>query len=237
MNPATDTDPLISVIVPAYNEQAYIADVLKRVYDLPINVEVIVVDDGSTDSTVNELDKWRKNNGLILLQHESNRGKGAAIRTGISESTGDIVVIQDSDMEYDPADIERLIEPISNGRADVVYGSRLIGGQPQRVHFFWHWVGNKLLTLLTNFLYNRTLSDMETGYKVLSGEIIRDLPLVSNDFRIEPEITAKLLRKNLRIYEMPVAYYGRDYSEGKKITWKDAFPAIWTLVRYRFNKI
>jgi len=231
----TDPDPLVTFIVPAYNEAASVEDVLKRVYALPLRPEVIAVDDGSTDATVPILERWVDSHGLILLRHERNSGKGAAVRTGIERSTGDIVLIQDADMEYDPADVVDLVRPIMEGYADVVYGSRLTGGRPQRAYMFWHLVGNRMLALLTNLLWNTTLTDMETGYKAFRGEIIRSFELYENDFRIEPEITSEILRRGLRLYQLPIAYYGRTHGEGKKISWRDGFPAVWTLLRLRFG--
>jgi len=226
-------DPLVSILVPAYNEAATISDVLARVAEhVPFRTELIVVDDGSTDGTP-ELAEAAA--GAIVLRHERNRGKGAAVRTGIARSTGDIVVIQDADLEYDPADIPRLLEPLTRGAADVVYGSRLRGGEPQRAHLFWHYAGNKFLSLVTGVLYNTTLSDMEVGYKAFLGDLIRSIELVSEDFAIEPEMTAKLLRRKVRVYEVPISYYGRTFAEGKKITWRDGFTALATLVRCRFG--
>jgi glycosyltransferase involved in cell wall biosynthesis len=195
----TDPDPLVSFVVPAYNEAANIDDVLGRVYALPLRQEVIAIDDGSSDATVPILERWAETHGLILLRHERNRGKGAAVRTGIGRSSGEIVVIQDADMEYDPADVVDLVRPIVEGYADVVYGSRLTGGRAQRAYMFWHLVGNRMLALLTNLLWNTTISDMETGYKAFRGEIIRSFRLHEEDFRIEPEITSEVLRRRLRL--------------------------------------
>jgi glycosyltransferase involved in cell wall biosynthesis len=226
-------DPLVSVLVPAYNEAATIVGVLDRVAEkVPFRTEVIVVDDGSTDETAALAEGVP---GTIVMRQPANRGKGAAVRTAIARSTGDIVLIQDADLEYDPADIPRLLEPITRGAADVVYGSRLRGGEPQRAHLFWHYAGNKLLSLLTGVLYNTTLSDMEVGYKAFVGDLIRSIELVSDDFAIEPEMTAKLLRRKVRVYEVPISYYGRTYAEGKKITWRDGLLAVGALVRFRFD--
>ena len=222
----------ISVVVPAYNEAATIDEVLDRLAALPWALEIIVVDDGSVDATP-ALAALR--DGVIVIRHEANRGKGAAVRTGIARSTGDVVVIQDADMEYDPVDISRLVEPILRGAADVVYGTRLRGGEPRRAHLFWHYVGNKLLSTCAGVLYNTTLSDMEVGYKAFTGDLIRAIPLVSDDFRIEPEITAKVLRRKVRVYEVPISYYGRTFAEGKKITWRDGFKALEALARFRFG--
>ena len=231
----TDPDPLVSFIVPAYNEGASVEDVLQRVLALPLRAEVIAVDDGSTDSTPEILERYARSDGLVVLRHERNRGKGAAVRTGIARSTGDVVLIQDADMEYDPNEVPELIRPIVEGYADVVYGSRLSGGRPQRAYMFWHLVGNRMLALLTNLLWNTTLSDMETGYKAFRGEIVRSFELTEDDFRIEPEITANVLDRQLRLYQLPIAYYGRAYDEGKKISWRDGPPAVWTLLRLRIR--
>jgi glycosyltransferase involved in cell wall biosynthesis len=223
----------VSFIVPAYNEAATIADVLERVEALDLDKQIIVVDDGSTDDTPRVLEGWAGRNGIHLVRQE-NRGKGAAIRAAIPLLDGDITVIQDADMEYDPADVPELIEPIMRGSADVVFGSRLSGGRPQRAYLFWHLVGNRFLSLLTNVLYNTTLSDMETGYKAFRTEVLRSLDLREDDFAIEPEITAKVCKRHLRVYELPVSYYGRTYAEGKKITWRDGFKAMFVLLRVRF---
>jgi glycosyltransferase involved in cell wall biosynthesis len=234
----------LSVVVPTYNEERTIMNVIDAVsrVDLAaalgkkVELEIIVVDDGSTDGTRRMLDSLDSRPDIRVIVHERNRGKGAAVRTGFAHVTGDIVIIQDADMEYDPTEFPRLLEPIVNGHADVVYGSRLSGGRPQRVYLFWHMVGNRMLTLLTNVLFNSTLTDMETGYKVFKREVVDNFRLRENDFRIEPEMTAQVLRNtNLRVYEMPVSYYGRTYEEGKKITWKDGFGAVLTLVRCRLN--
>jgi glycosyltransferase involved in cell wall biosynthesis len=221
----------VSFLIPAYNEAANIAEVLERVDALPFDKQVIVVDDGSTDGTA-EIVQAR--NGVILLR-QPNSGKGAAIRHAIEHIDGDIAVIQDADMEYDPAEVPALIEPIERGVADVVYGSRLQGGRPQRAYMFWHLVGNRFLSLLTGVLYNTTLSDMETGYKAFRSEVLTSLELKQSDFAIEPEITAKVCLRNLRIYELPISYYGRTYAEGKKITWVDGFRAVWVLVATRIR--
>jgi glycosyltransferase involved in cell wall biosynthesis len=231
--PDPDASRLVSVVMPAYEEEATIEHVLRRVLELDLPLEVIVVDDGSRDRTaaiVGGVD------GVTLLRHDRNRGKGAAVRTGVAASTGDIVVIQDADLEYDPRDLPRLLRPLVEGVADVVYGTRLRGGEPQRAHLFWHYAGNRLLSLLTNVLYNTTISDMEVGYKAFRGDLIRSLDLVSDDFGFEPEVTAKVLRRgSVRLYEVPISYYGRTYAEGKKITWRDGLKAVATLVRFRFG--
>ncbi|MBV9213171.1 MAG: glycosyltransferase family 2 protein [Actinobacteria bacterium] len=232
----TSRNPLVSFVVPAYNEGRSVEDVLRRVYDLPLRAEVIAVDDGSTDDTPAILRTFEDSHGLTVMRHERNRGKGAAVRTGIARTTGEVVLIQDADMEYDPADVVDLIQPIVDGYADVVYGSRLTGGRPQRAYMFWHLVGNRVLALLTNVLWNTTLSDMETGYKAFRGEIVRSFDLRENDFRIEPEITSEVLSRRLRLYQLPIAYYGRTPEEGKKISWRDGLPAVWTLLRMRFSR-
>ena len=221
----------VSFLIPAYNEAASIGEVLDRVDALPLDKQVIVVDDGSTDGT-GELVASR--NGVVLLR-QPNQGKGAAIRHAIKHIDGDIAVIQDADMEYDPAEVPRLIEPIQRGAADVVYGSRLSGGQPQRAYMFWHLVGNRFLSLLTGVLYNTTISDMETGYKAFRSDVLRSLDLRQSDFAIEPEITAKICLRNLRVYELPISYYGRTYEEGKNITWRDGFKAVWVLIKTRLR--
>jgi glycosyltransferase involved in cell wall biosynthesis len=222
----------VSFLIPAYNEAASIGEVLDRVDALPFDKQVIVVDDGSTDATA-ELVESR--NGVVLLR-QPNQGKGAAIRHAIEYIDGDIAVIQDADMEYDPAEVPRLIEPIERGSADVVYGSRLRGGEAQRAYMFWHLVGNRFLSLLTGVLYNTTISDMETGYKAFRSDVLRSLDLRQSDFAIEPEITAKVCLRNLRVYELPISYYGRTYEEGKNITWRDGFKAVWVLVSTRFGR-
>ncbi len=222
----------VSFIVPAYNEAATIGELLERVSSLGLDAQIVVVDDGSADETPRILDDWEKRPGVVVIRQE-NRGKGAAIRAALPHLDGEIAVIQDADLEYDPVDVPLLIEPIRRGVADVVYGSRLSGGRPQRAYMFWHLVGNRFLSLVTNVLFNTTLSDMETGYKAFRTEVLRSLDLREDDFAIEPEITAKVCMRRLRIYEVPIAYYGRTYDEGKKITWRDGFRALWVLVRVR----
>jgi len=221
----------VSFLIPAYNEAATIVEVLDRVDALPFEKQVIVVDDGSTDGTA---DLVASRNGVMLLR-QPNRGKGAALRNAIGHIDGDIAVIQDADMEYDPAEVPKLIEPIERGAADVVYGSRLKGGEPQRAYMFWHLVGNRFLSMLTGVLYNTTLSDMETGYKAFRAEVLRSLDLRQDDFAIEPEITAKVCLRKLRVYELPISYYGRTYAEGKNITWVDGFKAVWVLISTRIR--
>jgi glycosyltransferase involved in cell wall biosynthesis len=223
----------VSFLVPAYNEAATIVSVLDAVWALDLEKQIVVVDDGSNDGTGDLVEQWRTGRDGVVLVRQQNRGKGAAVRAAIPEADGEIAVIQDADFEYDPADVPALIEPIERGVADVVFGSRLAGGRPQRAYLFWHLVGNRFLSLLTNVLYNTTLSDMETGYKAFRIEVLRSLDLRQDDFGIEPEITAKICKQKLRVYELPIAYYGRTYAEGKKITWRDGFKAIRVLLGVR----
>jgi glycosyltransferase involved in cell wall biosynthesis len=223
----------VSFLVPAYNEAATIGALLDAVWALELDKQIVVVDDGSTDGTGDIVERWRDGRDGIVFVRQDNRGKGAAVRAAIPYADGDISVIQDADLEYDPADVPALIEPIERGVADVVYGSRLSGGRPQRAYLFWHLVGNRFLSLLTNVLYNTTLSDMETGYKAFRTEVLRSLDLRQDDFGIEPEITAKVCKRKLRVYELPIAYYGRTYAEGKKITWRDGFKALRVLFGVR----
>ena len=224
----------ISIVIPVYDEVATIEKILSRVQAVALEKEIIIVDDGSTDGThelLNEIGQAQEN--LKVLFHNRNQGKGAALRTGFGAVTGDIIIIQDADLEYDPREYKKLLEPILDGRADVVYGSRFLGG-PHRVLFFWHYVGNKLITLLSNTLTNLNLTDMETGYKVFRRQILDDITLKSNRFGFEPEFTVKVAKKGLRIYEVPISYSGRTYSEGKKITWRDGLVAIFTIVWFKF---
>lgn len=227
----------LSVIIPAYNEKPTIEKLLGRVATAPlppgIDLEMVVVDDGSRDGT-RELLRELEAAGrlpLRLIEHERNRGKGAAVRTGFAAAAGDIVLVQDADLEYDPGDYPALLQPILDGQAEVVFGSRFLGG-PHRVLFFWHSVGNKALTMLSNMMTNLNLSDMETCYKVFRLEVLRQLDLRSDRFGIEPEITAKVAKLRVRIYEVPISYHGRTYAEGKKIGWKDGVSAIWSILRY-----
>jgi glycosyltransferase involved in cell wall biosynthesis len=221
----------VSFLIPAFNEEATIGEVLERIATLGLDAQVVVVDDGSSDRT----GEIAKEHGATVIR-QANAGKGAAIRAAIRAIDGDVAVIQDADMEYDPAEVPELIEPIVRGVADVVYGSRLRGGKAQRAYLFWHLLGNRFLSLLTSALYNTTLSDMETGYKAFRADVLRSLDLRENRFGIEPEITAKICKRKLRIYELPISYYGRTYEEGKKITWRDGFRAIWVLLRVRFAR-
>jgi glycosyltransferase involved in cell wall biosynthesis len=233
--PQPDPRQLVSIVIPAYNEAPTIEHVLRRVSELDLRTEVLVVDDGSTDGTPDVVERLTAElPGVRLIRRPQNRGKGAAVRAGIAASQGDIVVIQDADLEYDPRDLPRLLAPLLEGVADVVYGSRLRGGEPQRAHLFWHYAGNRFLSLLTNILFNTTISDMEVGYKAFRGDLIRGIDLVSDDFRFEPEVTAKVLRRGVRLYEIPISYYGRSFDEGKKITWRDGYRAVGALLRFRF---
>src|SRR6266849_5393000 len=226
----------LSVVVPVFNERNTLVEILRRMraVELPdgIEREIIVVDDGSTDGTRDVLRQLGDSTVRIVV-HEGNRGKGAAVRTGLALATGDYVLIQDADLEYDPDDWPRLIAPITRGRARVVYGSRFTG--ERRNMLLLHWIGNRMLSLVTNVLFNSTLSDMETCYKLMDRTLLNDLALRSDHFDIEPEITAKVLKRGIRIYEVPISYMGREFDEGKKITWRDGFAALWTLVKYRFR--
>ncbi|MGD9055958.1 MAG: glycosyltransferase family 2 protein [Desulfobacterales bacterium] len=224
----------ISVVIPVYNEEPTITEIVSRVQAVDLETEIIIVDDGSTDGTsahLETIDSTFEN--VSILRHDNNCGKGAALRSGLAEVTGEVIIIQDADLEYDPCDYETLLIPILDGRADVVYGSRFLGG-PQRVLFFWHYVGNKLITLLCNAFSNLNLSDMETGYKVFRKEVIEDIALKSNRFGFEPEFTMKIAKKGFRIYEVPISYSGRTYEEGKKIGWYDGLVAIFTILWFRF---
>jgi glycosyltransferase involved in cell wall biosynthesis len=227
--------PTVSFIIPAFNESATIAELIARVDALPYDKQFVIVDDGSTDETAEILAELSAGRADMHVIRQSNQGKGAAIRAAIPHLRGEITVIQDADLEYDPVDVPQLIEPLERGVADVVFGSRLSGGRPQRAYLFWHLVGNRFLSLLASVLYNTTLSDIETGYKAFRTEVLSSLDLRENSFAIEPEITAKVCSRKLRIYELPIAYYGRTYAEGKKITWRDGFRAAWVLLRVRFT--
>jgi glycosyltransferase involved in cell wall biosynthesis len=227
-------DPLVSVVMPAYNERDTVEEIIRRVLAVPLRLELIVVDDCSTDGTRELLQTLQGELGLTLLLQPRNAGKGAAVRAGFAKVVGEIVVIQDADLEYSPEEYPSLVELICSGRADVVYGSRFLGRH--RVFLFTHYVGNRALTLLTNVLYNTMLTDMETCFKVMRVEVIRSMTLRSNRFGIEPELTAKIFKRGYRVYEIPITYDGRGYSEGKKITWRDGIVAIWTLIKYRFTE-
>ena len=222
----------LSVIIPVYNEEATIQEILQQVRAVGLAYEIIIVDDGSTDRTRELLKVEETQPGTSVIYHDRNQGKGAAVRTGFDRATGDILLIQDADLEYDPRDYPVLLRPIEEGRVKVVYGSRFLG--PRKAMLFWHMLGNKALTLLTNILYNTILSDMETCYKVFKADAIKGIPLRSRRFEFEPEITAKVLKRGHRIFEVPISYYGREYNEGKKITWREGPKAIWTLIKYRF---
>lgn len=228
----------LSVVIPVYNEKATIADIIRRVkaVDVGMEKELVLVDDCSTDGTgdiLRELEK-KGESGCVFAYHEKNQGKGAALRTGFARAGGDVVVVQDADLEYDPNDYKAMLGPIKDGHADVVFGSRFLGGGPHRVVFFWHSVGNRFLTLLSNMMTDMNLTDMEVCYKMFRKEVLNGLKIRENRFGFEPEITAKVARGGWRVYEVPVAYYGRSYSEGKKITWKDGFRALWCIIKYRF---
>ena len=246
-------DPKLSVVIPVYNEKATIDEILRRVIDTPFRKEIVLVDDCSTDGTRQILEKLLQLQAsgeaqapavdggdpvelrdLRIFFQQVNQGKGAALRRGFAELTGDIVLVQDADLEYDPRDYDKLLEPLVDGRADVVFGSRFLGG-PQRVHYFWHYVANKLLTLLSDIFTNLKLTDMETCYKVFRREVLQGITLKSDRFGFEPEITAKVAKGNWRVYEVPISYAGRTYEEGKKITWKDGVQALWCIIRFRFT--
>jgi len=224
----------LSVIIPVFDERNTVAEIIRRArqVDLPLDREIVVVDDGSTDGTRDVLSHLADSTVRVVL-HPENRGKGAAIRTGLTHITGDLVIIQDADLEYDPADWPRLLAPVFTGKARVVYGSRFTG--ERRNMLFWHWVGNRFLTLTTNVLYNTTLSDMETCYKLFDRQVLDDITLASDRFGFEPEVTAKVLRSGERIYEVPISYTGRELHEGKKITWRDGFSALGVLLRCRIS--
>lgn len=223
----------ISVVIPVYNEENTLREIVRRVQAVGVADEIVIVDDGSVDGTREILKEMEDQNPLEVVLHERNQGKGAAVRTGIRRATGDVVIVQDADLEYDPRDYEALLKPIREGVADVVYGSRFLGG-PRRPVMFWHMVANKMLTLMTNILYNTILTDMETGYKVFKREVVEDMHLKARRFEFEPEFTAKVLKRDVRIFEVPITFNPRDYDEGKKIGLKDAFEAVWTLLKYRF---
>jgi glycosyltransferase involved in cell wall biosynthesis len=228
------TDPLLSVVMPVYNERTTIDEIIRRVLAVPLRIELIVVDDGSKDGTRDLLVELERELKFKLILQPANAGKGAALRRGFQEVTGDLVVIQDADLEYSPEEFPELIDLICQGRADVVYGSRFLGRH--RVFLFTHYAGNRLLTLITNVLYNTMLSDMETCYKVMRSEVLRSMTLESNGFGIEPEMTAKIFKRHYRVYEVPITYDGRGYEEGKKITWRDGIVALWVLIKFRFTE-
>jgi glycosyltransferase involved in cell wall biosynthesis len=223
----------LSVIIPVYNEVESIREILKRVKATKMAAEIIIVDDGSKDGTRDILKKLDGKGGVRIILHEKNQGKGAAVRTGMKAAKSDILLIQDADLEYDPRDYPALLKPLEEGIADVVYGSRFLGG-PRRATMFWHMLANKMLTFMTNLLYDTILSDMETGYKVFRRKVIEGMVIHANSFDFEPEFTAKILKRRYRIYEVPITFNPRDYTQGKKIKLHDAFEAVWTLLKYRF---
>ena len=221
---------LLSIIIPVYNEGKTVAEIIRQVKAVKsFDKEIIVVNDGSTDETIKVIKVIKD---ITIISHKKNQGKGAAIRTGIAKAAGDYLLVQDADLEYDPQDILTMLDPVARGKAEVVYGSRFTG--QRRNMFFWHWIGNQFLTLVTNILYNTTLSDMETCYKLMPTRLAKTLNLQAKHFEFEPEVTAKILKKGIRIWEVPISYAGREYHEGKKISWKDSLPAMWTLIKYRF---
>ncbi len=222
----------VSVVIPVYNESATVEELIRRVREVAVAAEIVVVDDGSTDQTAERLERLAASGDLRVLRHPRNRGKGAALRTGFAAASGDVVLVQDADLEYDPRDYPRLLQPILDGRADVVFGSRFVGGESHRVLYFWHSVGNRLLTLLSNVFTNLNLSDMESGYKAFRREVVAGLTLEEERFGFEPEIVAKVARGRWRIYEVGISYSGRTYAEGKKIHWRDGVRAVWCILKY-----
>ena len=230
--PLDERELRISVVVPVYNEHATISEVLDRIRAVPLNLELIVVDDGSTDGTRDVLERERPRIDRLILQ-DRNRGKGAAVKTGFAAATGDVIVIQDADLEYDPRDFRDLLQPIVFAGADLVLGSRMNGAKPQRAYYYWHYVGNRLITFIARILYNTTLSDIYTCYKMFRREHLTGLVIASDGFEFDAEFLAKMLRRNLVVFEVPIAYYGRSYEEGKKIRWYHTFRVIWNLIKYR----
>jgi glycosyltransferase involved in cell wall biosynthesis len=223
----------LSIVIPVYNEEKTLATIIDKVLATPYEKEIILIDDFSTDGTREILKEYEDRKEFQVLYHNHNQGKGAALRTGFAGATGDVIIIQDADLEYNPEDYGVLLEPILDDRADVVFGSRFLGG-PHRVLFFWHYQGNKFLTTMSNMFTNLNLTDMETGYKAFTLEVAQSIKLKCNRFGFEPEFTSKVAKNHFRIYEVPISYNGRDYSEGKKITWKDGFAALWFIFKFRF---
>jgi glycosyltransferase involved in cell wall biosynthesis len=228
------TNPLLSVVMPVYNERETIEEIIRRVLGVPLRIELIVVDDASTDGTREILERLNRDLGFTLILQQRNTGKGASLHRGFEAVSGDLVVVQDADLEYSPEEYPKLIELICQGRADVVYGSRFLGRH--RVFLFSHYVGNRFLTLVTNLLYNTMLTDMETCYKVMRTSVLRSMRLKQQRFGVEPELTAKIFKRGYRVYEVPITYDGRGYEEGKKITWRDGAVALWVLIKYRFTE-
>jgi len=225
----------LSIVVPVYNEKDTLEEIVHRVQATLYDKEIIAVDDASEDGSRDILERLaQQHENLRVFYHDKNQGKGAALRTGFAQVTGDVVIIQDADLEYDPIDYPALLEPIEKGLADVVYGSRLIGAQPHRVLYFWHYMGNRCVTFLSNMFTNLNLSDMEVGFKVFKAEVLRDINIKCNRFGVEPELTAKVARQKCIVYEVPISYHGRDYAHGKKITWRDGIAAIFHILRFRF---
>ena len=223
----------LSVIIPIYNEISTLREIITRVQNTGLANEIVLVDDGSIDGTRDIVDEYKTKTGFVVIMHEQNQGKGAAVRSGFDVANGDVFLIQDADLEYDPRDYKALLKPIEEGLSDVVYGSRFLGAS-RRVAMFWHMVANKLLTIFTNILFDTILTDMETGYKVFKRHVVEDMPLHAKRFEFEPEFTAKILKRKYRIFEVPITFNPRDYDEGKKIGLSDAFEAIWALIKYRF---
>jgi glycosyltransferase involved in cell wall biosynthesis len=226
------SDPLLTVVMPVYNERRTLDEIVERVLAVPLRIELIAIDDASSDGSRERLIELSAQRSCKVLLQDRNRGKGAAVRRGIAEAAGDVIVVQDADLEYSPEEYPELLDLIVRGKADAVFGSRFIGRH--RCFLFTHYLANLFLNLATNVLYNTTMTDMETCFKAVRAELLKSIPLRSDRFGIEPEITAKLFKRGARVYEVPITYEGRDYAEGKKISWRDGFPALWTLVKYRF---